>query len=111
MKAFHTSSRVKTGYKNTCKNCCSLQDKHTKLKTTYNISLDEYNSLLDAQNNECKICSISLIGKNKCVVDHCHKTNKVRGLLCHSCNRGLGLFKDRSENLIKAARYLKASPV
>lgn len=42
-------------------------------------------------------------------VDHCHKTGKVRGILCAECNSGLGKFKDRPEFLIKAVEYLLGS--
>lgn len=45
--------------------------------------------------------------KMKLVVDHCHVTGKVRGLLCHNCNRALGLLKDSVDNLSKAIDYLK----
>lgn len=45
--------------------------------------------------------------KMKLVVDHCHETGVVRGLLCHNCNRGLGLFKDSETSLVEAIKYLK----
>ncbi len=44
----------------------------------------------------------------RCCVDHCHKTGKIRGLLCASCNGGLGLFKDNPQALANAILYLKA---
>lgn len=43
----------------------------------------------------------------KLYIDHCHKTNQVRGLLCFSCNSALGHFKDNVESLKKAIKYLK----
>jgi len=44
--------------------------------------------------------------QEKLVVDHNHNTNKVRGLLCNHCNRGLGHFRDNTETLLKAIDYL-----
>jgi hypothetical protein len=41
-------------------------------------------------------------------VDHCHRTGKIRGLLCNSCNQGLGLFKDDEKIMKQAADYLKS---
>jgi protein-arginine kinase activator protein McsA len=55
---------------------------------------------------KCNICNKK---EKKLHVDHCHKTKKVRGLLCGSCNKGLGLFKDDKESLLEAAEYLKRS--
>jgi hypothetical protein len=49
--------------------------------------------------------------KIKLVVDHCHKTGKVRGMLCHNCNRGLGLFQDSVEFLQQASDYLQKTTV
>jgi len=45
--------------------------------------------------------------KTKLVVDHCHSTGKIRGLLCHNCNRALGLMQDNVETLQNAIDYLK----
>ena len=82
------------------------------LKQRYNVTPQEYESMLETQDYKCAIC-----GKNASEskrgnkieslhIDHCHKTKKIRGLLCHTCNTGLGHFKDKVENLMKAAQYL-----
>jgi hypothetical protein len=62
---------------------------------SYKITLDHYNNLLASQGSTCAICgsdkpSKSSNKKNFCV-DHCHTTDKVRGLLCDSCNRAIGV--------------------
>ena len=81
--------------------------KNRKLKLLFNITLDEYNDLLKNQNNKCAICkSTNPSGKGNFHVDHCHKTGKIRGLLCHHCNLGLGNFKDDTELLNIAIEYL-----
>ncbi len=74
----------------------------------YNITTKEYNFLFNIQDGRCKICNThqTLLNK-KLVVDHCHKTGHVRGLLCNSCNSGLGFFKDNRRSLERAIEYLK----
>ena len=78
------------------------------LKSKYNLSLKDYERLLSKQNNECFLCKKLPMDK-KLVVDHCHKTGKIRGLLCSSCNRGLGLLQDSPKILLKAYNYLKGT--
>ena len=65
------------------------------------------------QNDKCAICDqegFIMNGKQghteKLVVDHCHANGNVRGLLCHNCNRALGLFQDRIDYLESAIKYL-----
>jgi hypothetical protein len=82
-----------------------IERKH-KLKKAYGISVEEYNSMLNKQNGRCAICRNSPDNKRLCV-DHCHVTGRVRGLLCQKCNRGLGLFKDNTDSLFSAIKYLK----
>lgn len=82
------------------------------LKRTYKITLEEWYDMFDKQNSLCAICNqegfkLDPASANLLVVDHCHTTGKVRGLLCHNCNRGLGLFKDDRERLLKALAYLE----
>jgi hypothetical protein len=66
-------------------------------ETKYNITANDYDTMLKEQNHKCKICLISFLHtkhSTKPFIDHCHTTNKVRGLLCLHCNAGLGYFKD-----------------
>lgn len=62
----------------------------------------------DNQVGRCAICEKLLSQDTKHIhVDHCHKTNKVRGLLCSNCNKGLGFFKDNTNSLARAILYLQ----
>ncbi len=77
------------------------------LKRLYDMSIGQYEELLASQGGGCAICEELPSGKRRYLcVDHDHVTGKVRGLLCHSCNRGLGLLGDSVELLEKATEYL-----
>lgn len=85
-----------------------------KLKSRYGITPEQYNEMLIIQNNCCAICgneeTAINVGTNKIqklAVDHCHRTGKVRGLLCQDCNRGIGKFHDDISRLKKAIEYLE----
>lgn len=75
-----------------------------KLMGTYGITLEDYNNMLASQNNRCLICGDI---RYKLHVDHNHETGKVRGLLCNSCNTGIGLLKENENILLSAIEYLK----
>ena len=77
-----------------------------RYKTRYNLTVDQYNELLQEQDNRCAICNKHPPKNRKLAVDHCHKEGHVRGLLCTTCNVGLGNFKDNTEFLLKAVEYL-----
>lgn len=81
------------------------------LKKGYGISLKEYTRMKESQNNTCLICGAPPSENKRLHVDHCHKSKKVRGLLCNFCNGGLGFFKDKIRSLRKAIAYLKGKPL
>lgn len=61
----------------------------------YGITIDQYRSIISQQNNRCAICRRDFISLNRAPdTDHCHKTNRVRGILCHKCNVGLAYIED-----------------
>lgn len=71
----------------------------------YGITPEDYDRMLKEQGG-CAICGATEPGgrgKNF-HVDHCHSTGRVRGLLCHHCNVGIGMLR---ENFEDAAKYLK----
>lgn len=78
----------------------------TSVEYTYGLSEKDYLEKISEQNNVCAICGTKQEGKVLCV-DHNHNTGKVRGLLCHNCNIGLGNFKDNPKILESAIEYLK----
>ena len=64
--------------------------------------------MLAAQGGRCAICGTDKPGgKGSFHVDHCHVGGEIRGLLCHSCNIGLGQFKDDRERIQAAIAYLE----
>ena len=71
----------------------------------YGLTLDQYMELVEKQANRCAICGKK--DQHALCVDHDHKTNQIRGLLCRQCNRALGSFLEDPVLLIKAAQYLK----
>lgn len=84
------------------------------LQRNYGITFRTYRLMLEEQKGLCKICKSEgfIMNKDrhkmKLVIDHCHSTGKVRGLLCHNCNRALGLLQDSTDNLNAAIAYLNA---
>lgn len=72
----------------------------------HGITSERYYQLLKHQKGNCAICVSLLVGKN-CSIDHCHKTQKVRGLLCDNCNTALGLFKESKVSMTNAIAYLE----
>lgn len=80
-----------------------------RLRSKYGIDSERFYFLKAKQGEKCFICGIHYkeAPKNTLVVDHCHTSGQVRGLLCNSCNAGLGMFKDSVEVLFKAVKYLE----
>lgn len=78
------------------------------LERMYGITHADYEAMLDAQDHRCAICGgIEPGGRGKHFhVDHCHDTEKVRGLLCTSCNIGIGYLKENPSILQSAIDYL-----
>jgi hypothetical protein len=83
--------------------------KNAILKSRYGITLDEMNSFYIVQKGRCAICNSPFFGDNKVSirVDHDHKKNQVRALLCQNCNLGLGHFKENIITLKEAIKYLE----
>ena len=104
LDSFSLDKREPNGHYRICRNCRNEFRQHTRL------SSDEYQALLEAQNNACAICGIDADASPRALnVDHNHYTHVIRGLLCVQCNIGLGYFKDDIERLLLAVEYLRAT--
>lgn len=86
-----------------------------RLPKKYGITVEDYEQMLLEQGGACAICrraeTVVMRGKVKPLsVDHDHESGRVRGLLCHECNVGLGKFKDNVARLKAAVTYLEGTP-
>ena len=118
-------NRIRRCYaKNMCKSCYTMN--RTKIKnikipkipshrmkmynqtSRYGITKWDIYSFLRRQKGKCPICRKTFTKENSYVVDHCHNKNKVRGLLCHNCNRGLGFFSDSYQRMARASKYIES---
>jgi hypothetical protein len=95
-------------YYKTNKERLRLKSRAGILRRNYNITIDQYNQMLKDQNECCAICHKhkSLFKKNL-AVDHCHKTSKVRGLLCTLCNQSLGSLNEDVNVINNMIKYIE----
>lgn len=83
----------------------ALKSNHLK---KYGITLVEYNTRLELQGNKCACCGrLEPGGKGSFAVDHDHITGKIRGLICNSCNLGIGHLGDTLEGVASAYEYMR----
>lgn len=113
LNEFAKTGRREGLYSSLCKHCSSKKasewnkknplkrrasSRRNKLKSLYGLTEAQFEQMKIDQNSKCAICERKL----KLVIDHDHETGKIRGLLCNSCNRGIGYLQD-SENILKKA--------
>jgi len=79
------------------------KDSIAKYVGKYGITLEDYLGMVCRQGGRCAICGAT---SDRLMIDHCHKSTKVRGLLCGACNTGLGMFRDNVSALNAAIIYL-----
>ncbi len=89
----------------TCKSCRIEVNRENRLGVTN----ADYWAMYHRQDGKCGICLRRLYSKRykAFCVDHVHETGEVRGLLCHNCNRGIGLLKDSPMNLMRAIKWIE----
>lgn len=87
-----------------CRTCNNARQRRTSSERLYGVSLEEKRLLLKQQQHKCAICRKRL---RRLFIDHCHKTNKVRGLLCLHCNSAMGFLKDDRFIILMALAYIE----
>jgi hypothetical protein len=73
------------------------------LKRKYAVTVEWYDAAMEAQDGRCRVCKSK---PDHLVVDHCHRTGAVRGLLCHGCNVALGFLEEDPDRAIALAEYI-----
>ena len=113
LNAYHRARRATMKANNP--ESLSRYGRSAKLKENYGITLEDKEQMWKDQDGKCKVCDLPIsvdltpeLHGNKACVDHDHETKIIRGLLCHSCNRAIGLMGDSPEILDKAAAYLRS---
>ena len=115
---FHKRNSRKIGYVSKCKPCASEAKKQYRKSNPDLIrnwnkrrnpgwDIDRYNEYVKLQGNRCAICGTNNPVLSDWCCDHCHDSDKPRGLLCVNCNAGLGYFKDNPDFLQSAIKYLR----
>lgn len=96
-----------------CSQKCADEGNTTnRLQKLYGVNLKQVLKMYEEQGGKCKICrtegfKLSPNADNNLVVDHCHINGGVRGMLCHNCNRALGMLQDNVEYLKSAIEYIE----
>jgi hypothetical protein len=84
-----------------------LRDFKHHLRSEFNLTLEQFEAMFEAQGQCCGICRKPRAAMRKLCVDHCHATLKVRGILCDNCNFGIAQFRDNPMFLHYAIEYLQ----
>ena len=71
----------------------SQYSRHYRLKTLYGLDQAGFDRILESQNGRCALCDLPFDDQRRADIDHDHATNRIRGLLCSSCNKGLGTYE------------------
>jgi hypothetical protein len=112
---FYAHKKAKDGLREVCKTCSSTESKSYQTlnkekirirvaSKKYGINAEWYYKTLSNQNNSCAGCNRAFVDVPH--VDHDHTTGQVRGLLCGSCNRAIGLLQENTDTMIRLVGYL-----
>jgi hypothetical protein len=113
---FYNNKAQSSGKTSFCKICSKLYHRKYRknkrreytnynIKSKYGMTIEEYDVLLKEQNNKCYICEKENKSKKRLAIDHCHKTGRIRGLLCLQCNTALGKLEPFMNKILNYIRY------
>jgi hypothetical protein len=110
---FYKDKSNKSGYSYRCKICDNTKVRKRQCRTGRRINKNNtrdrfpeaYAIFMKLQNGRCAICDSS----QDVVLDHCHKENRPRGILCRQCNAALGIFRDDIKIVRRAVEYLSST--
>ncbi|WP_153544463.1 endonuclease VII domain-containing protein [Streptomyces sp. RB17] len=102
---WHRNATASDGLSTRCKACRSVEGRAHHLKRNYGLTEAERDAMIAAQRGLCAIC----LAAPPAHVDHCHKTGRVRGVLCFNCNSAIGKLRDDPEAARRAAAYLEGN--
>ncbi len=118
LSEFYKTNQNTSGYAAQCKDCrrkiVSLYRKSnkskvnaTRIKTKYGITVEEWKVLFDKQKGCCEICGTHQSEITHTLhIDHCHRTGKVRSLLCRACNHAVGNVKENRDIALRLVKYI-----
>jgi hypothetical protein len=117
LASFCKAKSSRKGRNSVCRKCAKerkernkYQNRSRMLQRKYGITSEQYEEMLEGQQGRCKICLTRDTGRHPHFeVDHHHGSGKVRGLLCHRCNKAIGLIDDNKATLLSAVKYLEES--
>lgn len=107
MESFYRNKLLRNGRCYECKVCQKKMKgphKYYGLQIRYGITREQYDKMFNDQEGRCKIC---LLPKKQLFLDHCHATNRIRGLLCNQCNVALAMLGENETLFHRCVEYLK----
>jgi hypothetical protein len=81
-------------------------DRERNLRRKFGWTPKQYDEMLESQSGVCAGCGRPPAGEKRLAVDHDHKTDEIRGLLCDGCNIALGGVEDNPQTLLRLIQYL-----
>ena len=106
LKEFSRNKKSKTGRLSKCKPCSKpspFSKFKTHIKHHYGLEVEKWWEMMISQSGRCYICNTAM---DDPVVDHCHKSGKVRAMLCRHCNIAAGAVRDSPDVALKLSKYL-----